>query len=355
MGVIPKQQRPVIPSVADIFCGVGGLSHGFKLEGFRIACGVDLDEMCRFAFEENNDAEFLSEDITRLSAKQIKTAFSANALRVMVGCAPCQPFSIYNQKNKDPQWKLLGEFGRLIQEIRPEIISMENVPSLVRFKRGRTFNNFVKTLKASGYHVWWSSVYCPDYGIPQGRTRLVLLASLLGPLELERPTHLPEQYVTVRDAIGRLPKLRAGSIDKKDPLHRASRLSKTNMKRMKAAKAGSTWRGWSKYLVAKCHRRKTGKTYPSVYGRMTWDDPSPTITTQYYGFGNGRFGHPTQQRAISLREGAILQTFPKKYKFVQPGKPIHFKRIGRLIGNAVPVLLARAIARSVKAHLEVYS
>jgi DNA (cytosine-5)-methyltransferase 1 len=104
--------------------------------------------------------------------------------------------------------------------------------------------------------------------------------------------------------------------------------------------------------VAKCHRVETGKGYASVYGRMEWDAPSPTITTQFYGFGNGRFGHPDQDRALSLREGALLQGFPKGYAFVEPGKPIHFVKVGRLIGNAVPVKLAAAIADAVRIHLE---
>jgi DNA (cytosine-5)-methyltransferase 1 len=123
------------------------------------------------------------------------------------------------------------------------------------------------------------------------------------------------------------------------------------MERMRASKPGGTWRDWPSHLVAECHRKPTGKTYPGVYARMAWDEPSPTLTTQFYGFGNGRYGHPEQDRAISLREGAILQGFPKRYSFVKKGEPVHFKVLGRLIGNAVPVTLGRVIGKSVKAHL----
>jgi len=114
---------------------------------------------------------------------------------------------------------------------------------------------------------------------------------------------------------------------------------------------GGTWRDWPKHLVAECHRECSGQTYPSVYGRMEWDKPAPTMTTQCFGFGNGRFGHPEQDRAISLREAAILQSFPRKYKFVADGGEVQMKVLGRLIGNAVPVELGRAIARSIKSHL----
>jgi DNA (cytosine-5)-methyltransferase 1 len=121
---------------------------------------------------------------------------------------------------------------------------------------------------------------------------------------------------------------------------------------MAASKPGGTWRDWDEDLVAECHQVDTGRGYASVYGRMSWDEPSPTITTQFFGFGNGRFGHPDQDRALSLREGAMLQGFPQDYQFVDPGKPVQFKKIGRLIGNAVPVKLANAIAAAVREHLE---
>ena len=149
-----------------------------------------------------------------------------------------------------------------------------------------------------------------------------------------------------------LPRLKHGDVDDTDPLHRASRLSETNAKRMTAAKPGGTWRDWDPKLVTPCHKAETGKGYSSVYGRMSWAAPSPTITTQFFGFGNGRFGHPEQDRALSLREGALLQGFPQDYQFVPPGERVHFKKVGRLIGNAVPVHLAGAIARAVRKHIE---
>nr|VFK01035.1 MAG: C-5 cytosine-specific DNA methylase [Candidatus Kentron sp. LFY] len=229
---------------------------------------------------------------------------------------------------------------------------MENVPRLMKFRSGSVFGDFIRDLEECGYHVWWNVVFCPDYGVPQQRSRLVLLASRHGHIELEAPRHSPDCYITVRKAIGDLPPLEAGNMAAEDPLHCASCLSERNLQRIRYSKPGGTWRDWPQELVTECHRRKTGRGYASVYGRMAWDRPSPTITTQFYGFGNGRFGHPEQDRAISLREGAILQSFPEDYVFTREGEEINFRRIGRLIGNAVPFALARAIARSIRAHLE---
>src|SRR6185437_4792082 len=138
--------------------------------------------------------------------------------------------------------------------------------------------------------------------------------------------------------------------DERDPLHVACRLSELNLLRIKASKPGGTWRDWKPSLRAACHRRQTGDTYPSVYGRMEWDEPAPTITTQCFGYGNGRFGHPQQHRAITLREAAMLQTFPRKYDFVPKGQRVRFSQLGRLIGNAVPVRLGEIIAESFTHH-----
>lgn len=346
-----KSVVPKTASVVDLFCGAGGLSHGFKLEGFPLAAGIDLDEACRYPYESNNGAPFLRRDVTSLKPAEVNGLFLPKLPRVLVGCAPCQPFSVYNQKNDDPKWRLLNSFGKLIDQVRPDIVSMENVPRLLEFKAGSVFKTFVKTLTLACYHVVWDVLYGPDFGLAQTRSRLVLLASRLGPIQLPKPTHRG-RHRTVADEIGNLPQLAHGGSDTKDPLHCASKLSETNTLRMLAALPGGSWRDWDPDLVTACHKEATGRGYTSVYGRMRWDEPAPTITTQFYGFGNGRFGHPEQNRALSLREGALLQSFPRSYEFVPVGEKIQFKAIGRMIGNAVPVKLARAIARSVRTHLE---
>ena len=350
------RERPVA-SVVDVFCGVGGLSYGFKQAGFDICTGIDVDEECRHAYEKNIGTLFLRKDVSELCAETLKKLYPADGgtRKVLVGCAPCQPFSTYNQKNDNPQWRLLERFGELIAQTSPDVISMENVPRLVKFKGGDLFDGFVEKLKDAGYHVSWDILYGPDYGLAQTRSRLVLLASLLGKIDLPKPTHEPESYRTVEDEIGGLPRLSHGDIDENDELHRASSLSTKNQRRIASSKPGGTWRDWDDDLVTECHKAETGKGYSSVYGRMEWDKPSPTMTTQFYGFGNGRFGHPDQDRAISLREGAMLQGFPRDYQFTKPGAKIRFKSVGRMIGNAVPVMLATAIAHAVRAHLEAHA
>lgn len=354
MTQLQLQLQSINAHVLDLFCGVGGLTHGFKLENFPIVGGIDIEESCRWAYEHNNDAPFFRKDVAELSGARLNSLFPTTSRKILVGCAPCQPFSTYNQKNKDPQWQLLSEFARLIGEMLPDVVSMENVPALLRFKEAAVFERFESALKASGYHVSTQIAFAPSYGIPQQRYRLVLLASRLGDITLIPPTHSKEHYRTVKNAIGDLKPLKAGEMDDRDPLHRASRLSPLNLRRIRASKPGGTWRDWNPELVAACHRVKSGHSYASVYGRMAWEEPSPTITTQFYGFGNGRFGHPEQDRALSIREGAILQTFPKEYSFVEPKGDISFKKLGKLIGNAVPVDLGRVIAKSIRLHLAQY-
>ena len=344
----PAQERG---SVVDVFCGAGGLSHGFALEGFDVRAGIDIDAACRHAYERNNGARYIEKDVADIRGEDVATLFGQAQPRILVGCAPCQPFSSYSrkrsQKHPDAKWKLLGEFGRLVKEVQPDIVSMENVPRLVNFHGGELLKAFLDDLEKAGYAVWSQVVDCAAYGVPQTRLRLVVLASRVGPIELVPPTHTSDRYRTVRQAIAGLPPIAAGETAQDDPLHRASRLSAVNLARIQAAKPGQTWRNWDPRLVAKCHRKKTGRWYQSVYGRMSWDAPAPTITTQCNGFGNGRFGHPEQNRAISLREAALLQTFPHSYEFFQPNERWFVSAAARCIGNAVPVALARAVAQSV--------
>ncbi len=269
----------------------------------------------------------------------------------MVGCAPCQPFSAYTANRKDPnaEWTLLNKFAAIIADVKPHIVVMENVP---RLQKHPVFAVFQNVLKDSKYNYNYSVVRCADYGVPQTRKRLVLFASKYGQIGMIPPTHDAESFVSVEDAIGHMEQIKAGQTSLLDPLHKSSALSKRNLERIKHSIPGGTWRDWPAGLQAECHLRKTGKTYLSVYGRMEWNKLSPTITTQFNGFGNGRYGHPTQDRALSLREGALLQTFPPGYSFIPEDKPIYTKHIARLIGNAVPVKLGEAIGNSILNHLQ---
>jgi DNA (cytosine-5)-methyltransferase 1 len=336
----------------DLFCGAGGLTRGLEAAGINVVTGVDIDPVCEYPFTANNRATFLLKSVEEVAGQDLAEALKGDSFKLLAGCAPCQPFSTYRQgksSRADKRWNLLSHFARLVKEVRPDLVSMENVPLL---EKEEVFAKFVSSLKDDGFSVFHKVVDCADYGVPQHRRRLVLLASKHGPIEMIAPTVKKELYETVRNAIEELPRLRAGGICPDDPLHQASELSPLNLKRIRASKVGGTWRDWDKELVADCHKKKTGKTYPSVYGRMGWDEPSPTMTTQFFGFGNGRFGHPHQNRGISLREGAILQSFPRRYKFVAKGEPVYIKTIGRLIGNAVPVKLGKAIGKSILRHIK---
>jgi len=336
----------------DLFCGAGGLTHGLLKESVIVKAGFDVDPICQYAFEANNEASFVLKDVAKVTADEVKAFLGGGEdITMIAGCAPCQPFSKYTQgkdTTKDKKWSMLYHFARIVEEVLPDIVTMENVPQLMRHK---VYADFEDKLRALGYHVSSSVVFCPDYGLPQTRQRLVLLASRLGKIELIKPTHKPENYKTVKEVIGGLPILRHGSAHKEDRLHLASKLSDKNYKRIKASKPDGSWLDWDKELVAQCHKKKGRKTYKSVYGRMSWDRPSPTITTQFVGFGNGRFGHPSQGRAISLREGALLQTFPKDYKFIKDDEPVVIKNVARMIGNAVPVDLGKLIGRSIVKHV----
>lgn len=334
----------------DLFCGVGGLTHGLVKAGVRVAAGIDIDPDSRYAYEENNAARFIEKDITKVTKQELANLYPADSVRVLAGCAPCQPFSTLSQgrdARKDSKWGLLGEFGRLARALQPDYVTMENVPQL---RKHTVFTDFVKTLRALDYHVVSDVLYCPEYGVPQERSRLVLLASRHGPISMPAKTHGPASYLTVGETIRKLPPLRAGEQDAHDPIHKAAGLTPINMKRIRASKPGGTWRDWDPELVLPCHRKENGKSWPGVYGRMTWDAPSPTITTEFYNLGSGRFGHPVQNRALSLREGALLQTFPRDYKFIDRREKLSLTGVATLIGNAVPVRLGEVIGRALLSH-----
>jgi DNA (cytosine-5)-methyltransferase 1 len=341
-------ETPHIVAV-DLFCGAGGLAYGLRSAGLTVATGVDLDPRCRFPIEANCDAIFVQRDVSDVTTDDLNTWFEGADIRVLAGCAPCQPFSTYSQSRKsaDRRWELLKSFQRLALETLPEIVTMENVVGLASHE---VWQDFVSALEQAKYYVTWGEVRCTDFGVPQKRKRLVLLGSRLGPILMPKPTH-SDAPITVREAIALLPPVEGGGKPGHDPLHVASALSQLNMRRIQASRPGGTWRDWPEELRAPCHRRKTGETYPAVYGRMEWMSPSPTITTQFYGFGSGRFGHPEQNRAISIREAAILQSFPRDYKFVRKAEDVNFRGLGVLIGNAVPPKLAEAIGHAIKSHV----
>jgi DNA (cytosine-5)-methyltransferase 1 len=347
-----KVKHPKLIEGIDLFCGAGGLSCGLAAQGVRVVAGIDVDPACQFPYEENHrGAKFLHRDIATVRGDELNLLWSRSAIRLLAGCAPCQPFSSYaNTGTVDKsKWRLLREFARLIDESQPDLVTMENVP---RLQKAQPFKDFLRSLKRGGYHVSYDVVNAADFGAPQMRKRLVLVASRLGEIHMPEPTHKgPDKWVTVRQAVGHLKKLKDGQASKDDPLHIASVLSDLNRLRIRASKPGGTWRDWPEELVAECHKRESGKHSSGVYGRMEWDKPAPTMTTLCNGYGNGRFGHPEQHRAITLREAAIFQSFPETYRFNRADEDIVIKTTGRLIGNAVPPKLGEAVAKALYASL----
>ena len=341
--------------VVDLFCGIGGLTHGLQSEGLEVVAGIDNDKTCQFGFEYNNNSNFILQDIHKIKVDDLVELFGEDeeTIKVLVGCAPCQPFSKLNKKTttKD-DLEPIEKFAQLIAEYRPDIVSMENVPGLSNSNKYPVFDKFLETLTNNGYQFTYEIVNLSEYGVPQRRRRLVLLASLHGKIKLIPKTH-KDHPITVRDTISNLEPIMHGEISSNDPLHRSRKLSPKNYMRIRATPHnGGSISSWDDHLLLECHKRKSGKTFRgSVYGRMRWDEPGPTITTQCVGLGNGRFGHPEQDRAISLREAALLQTFPIDYKFTDPDQPFYTKHVAKFIGNAVPVRLGAVIAKSIKDHL----
>ncbi|RMG90875.1 MAG: DNA cytosine methyltransferase [Chloroflexi bacterium] len=334
--------------VVDLFCGAGGLSYGLASAGLSIRVGVDLDVGCKYPYETNIRARFVAADVAKLTPSDLDHLFGDAQVRVLCACAPCQPFSSANVQTRGCAHSKYGlgfEVLRIVEETIPAVVVMENVP---KFRKSPVYEKILAGLDSAGYYVDTSVVNAAAYGTPQNRKRLVLLASRLGPITLELPQLAPTEYKTVRDAIGGLPPIGAGETCPDDPLHTALRMSSRNLARIRASVPGGSWKSWPTHLDISV---ASPTTSTSAYGRMEWDKPAPTITTQCCGFGNGRFGHPEQDRAISLREAALLQGFPPDYRFVPQGRSVKKTVVARMIGNAVPVPLAQAIGRSILSHI----
>ena len=326
----------------DLFCGVGGLTNGLERAGVNVQAGFDIDPACRYAYETNsNGAEFFSTDIRALRSEDILPFYRGADFTALVGCAPCQPYSSHASKNRtnaDEEYSLVGEFVRLIRDCKPDFVSMENVRGL---SKRPIFGFFLSELDAMEYDYDYDIVSCRDYGVPQNRKRLVLVASRLGKISLPQPT---EQQFNVADFIRGLPPINDGMSCPDDPVHCTLPLSELNKRRIKQSIPGGTWQDWDDDLINECHRKAY---YPASYGRMRWDAEAPTITTQFCYYSTGRFGHPEQDRTISVREAALLQTFPFDYEFLNEDDPISVREMARHIGNAVPVKLGSAIGKTI--------
>lgn len=342
--------------VFDFFSGCGGASAGLRASGHEIAFGLDNDPEAAQTFQANfEEAEFVCrdiEDVSEESLAEVVGHWKDHPLLFNV-CAPCQLFSRQRRgatAKDDRRLALLGHVLRFVRRYHPEVVLAENVPGLRDGDiGGQVFLDFTSALQASGYWTQDKVVRSQDYGVPQRRARLVLLASRLGPIGFPSKTHGPgtsrPQYSTVSDWIGDLPKISAGATHQGVPNHRAAGLSGLNLKRIRATPAGGGWPDLPSNLLP--NSRKSGfRGFTDVYGRLTWDSPAPALTTRCISYSNGRFGHPEQDRAISVREAACLQTFP--LDFVFSGS---LNSQARQVGNAVPALLAQRLGECITDHL----
>lgn len=341
----------------DFFCGAGGLTRGLLDAGVEVIAGFDADARCKETYERNNQgASFFEADICRLSAgdvwRLVRTRRTGDLL--LVGCAPCQPFSQYRNgrssrlpvgtQSQSHQATLLGAFARLVEAIRPGQVLIENVPGLVRVKGFSTYRRFLEMLHSADYSVAEGVLDAKSFAVPQNRRRYVLVAIRGRVASLPKKRFGPGlgAYLTVRHAITHYPPIKAGEGCSLIPNHRASTISPLNLTRLAyTPHDGGDRRAWPKELVLDCHRNNhNGHT--DVYGRMAWDKPAPTLTARCHSISNGRYGHPEQDRAISLREAASLQTFRDSYIFY--GSNEH---IAAQIGNAVPVRFAEVLGRKI--------
>ena len=311
-----------------------------------IAFGLDSDKDAERTFRRNfPEADFVNEDIRAVATRKLDRAIEHCADHPLwfSACAPCQPFSQQRRgivASGDERSGVLGHLMRFVERYRPEFVFIENVPGLRRRRIGLdVFEPLTDGLRRLGYYVQSGIIRSQDYGVPQRRSRLVLLASTLFPVSFPDMTHGPERqftkFATVREWISALPPISAGESHVDIPNHRSARLSTLNMQRINSTPPGGSWRDLPKELVPPCH--KFGFTgFSDVYGRLRWDAPAPALTTRCISFSNGRFGHPQQDRAISVREAALLQTFPMDFVFTGS-----LTAQARQVGNAVPALLAK--------------
>lgn len=321
-----------ILTAIDLFSGCGGLSQGLKDAGFNILAAVEFESKARETYSLNHpEVPLIGLDIRNVSVKQIlkSTGIKKGELDLLAGCPPCQGFSTLRHRNgkehsPDERNDLIDEFSRLAIGLRPKIIIMENVPSLEKFNK---FQSFVLSLEKSGYKVNYKILDVSLYGVPQRRKRLILAASRIGSAELCEPF---KNKISVRTAIGNLPEVG----DSNDPVHDLT--SKGRSPRIQALiqaipKNGGSRNSLPPSMQLNCHQKQNG--FNDVYGRMKWDDVSPTITSGCTNPSKGRFIHPEKNRPITLREAAILQGFPLTYKFIiAHGK----ESISLMIGNALP-------------------
>lgn len=344
---------------ADLFAGGGGLTVGLKAQGFRVVSAVEIDpHACATYVANHPEVEMFHEDISTLRGRDIIKCSPSGKIDLLAGCPPCQGFTSLTYKSgEDPRNKLILEMGRLVKEIKPQTVMMENVPGLA--SRGkRLLNKFLRLLDDLGYVTQSGVLQVADYGIPQQRRRFVLVAGRGFDVDLPEPTHSRTgkqgrlEWIGIKDVISNRDrpvtlanaKLRGGP--EEFNWHVVRSISDKNRARLKHAVPGKVWTEIPESLRPKCHQGKY-RGFTNVYGRMTWNEPSPTITGGCTTLSKGRFGHPSQSRTISVREAALLQTFPEDYIIKTP----YMEQAANIVGNALPCDFASVVAEKCKKAL----
>jgi DNA (cytosine-5)-methyltransferase 1 len=337
----------------DFFCGAGGMTYGMSLAGIKVLAGIDNDPNCKETYETNNSgSKYIERDIHEYSeeelAEEIGITKNDDSL-IFIGCSPCQYWTkIITDKDKSLETKdLLKDFQHFVEWFKPGYIVIENVPRFLKYKDENVLGDFIAFLEKESYKSDPAIVNANLYGVPQNRKRFLLIATRVSN-HIQIPEGEPDDKLVVRNFIGihkGFPAIEAGHRDETDFIHTSANLSENNKKRIrKTKKNGGNRYGWKDDSELQIHAYKGKDDYfRDVYGRMSWDKPAPTITTKFHSLSNGRFGHPEEDRAISLREGATLQTFPLNYVF----KGSSIASISRQIGNAVPPELARRIGKEI--------
>lgn len=338
----------------DLFCGAGGLTRGLADAGIEVKLGVDVDSRCAKSFESNNPrTAFLAEDVCDLDRSKVLRLIGATANQdvLIAACAPCQPFAQLNRtETADARGVLLREVARLTRELLPRAVLIENVPGIRLVEGYSTYRRLARMLTDLKYSVCVGVLDAKHFGVPQTRRRFVLLALRGKAIEMPSSTHGPGlvPFRTVRDAIAHYPRIAAGEQHHTVPNHRAAKLSITNSERMQhTPHDGGSRMAWPKHLWLPCHKKNV-EAHTDSYGRMRWDRPAPTLTCKCHSLSNGRYGHPEQDRAISLREAATLQCFPEDYEF----HGTSLAGLATQIGNAVPVSLARLLGNQILTALD---
>lgn len=342
----------------DFFCGGGGMSYGMMKAGINVIAGIDCEPKCRETYEANiSGAEFIEADVFKLKPFYLKRKLNLekndNNL-VLIGCSPCQFWSIINtEKKKSKKSKnLLKEFTRFVKYFNPGYVVVENVPGVLRQKEESGLKKFLEWLESNGYNVHFNVHNVSDYGVPQNRKRFTLIANRVSDVEI-LPLKIEGKRLTVRDVLGNtngFPTISHGHDDNTPFLHKVMKLGEKNLERLiYVEKDGGNRFGFAAipHLQLECFVGRDN-SFRDTFGRIWWDRPSPTITTKFYNISNGRFVHPEENRALSLREGAVLQSFPKDYKFFGKG----IDSIARIIGNAVPPAYARSIGLAIKQNAD---